>query len=118
MCPFHETSVSEALTAKRAMLVLLSTPQFCSSAICGPVLELLITAAATAPSVQIIHVEPYANPNDVTSVSLADVSPFVKATAFPYEPTLLVVAADGTILDRLDTIFDATELDAAFASLA
>lgn len=117
-CPFHDVSVDTSLVEQRPLLVLLSTPQFCSSAICGPVLELLITASGQHPDVRVIHVEPYADPNDVPSISLAKLSPFVSATKFPYEPTLLVVSADGTILDRLDTVFDAKELDAAFSSVA
>ena len=117
-CPFHEADLAASLTARVPMMVLLSTPLFCSSAICGPVLELVLAAGAQHPEVRVIHVEPYANPNDVSSIGLATPSPFVTATKFSYEPTLIVVDRDGRILDRLDTIFDADELDSAFASLA
>ncbi len=117
-CPFHEADLVTSLTAGVPMMVLLSTPLFCSSAICGPVLELMITAAGQHPDVRVIHVEPYANPNDVPSIGLATPSPFVTAAKFSYEPTLIVVGSSGKILDRLDTIFDADELDNAFSSLA
>src|SRR5690606_18186607 len=44
-CPFHEVTVAEALAASQPVALLVSTPAFCQTDICGPVLDLLVAAA-------------------------------------------------------------------------
>ena len=45
-CPFHEQTLEEAMGSGKAVAFIISTPQFCQTAICGPVLDLLIVGAA------------------------------------------------------------------------
>jgi hypothetical protein len=41
-CPFHAMTLTEALASGKPVAFMISTPGFCQSAICGPVLELLV----------------------------------------------------------------------------
>jgi hypothetical protein len=45
-------------------------------------------------------------------------SPTVDALGLTFEPSLFLAAPDGTVTDRLDSIFDGAELDEALARLA
>lgn len=113
-CPLHEVSLDQALTAGLPIVLLVSTPAFCQTAICGPVLELLVARRADlAGRATVIHVEVY------TSETAEETTPTVNALGLRYEPSLFLAAAGGTVRSRLDYTFDATELDEElFALLA
>lgn len=118
-CPFHETDLVDALdTGDKPTILSIATPGFCQTAICGPVVDLLIDAAAERTDLHVVHAEVYADPfNDEglangTGGTLTDV---VDAYGLPYEPVLFVVGADGIIRRRLDAIYDGSELADALA---
>jgi hypothetical protein len=116
-CPLHEVDLESVLgTAPVAALV--STPAFCQTAICGPVLDLFVEAAAATPDVTFVHVEVYESAEEVEAEGPdATLAPAVAAWQLPYEPCLFLVAADGTVAERLDVIYDADELAEALARL-
>ena len=91
--------------------VLVSTPAFCQTAICGPVLDLFVAAEAEFPEVTFIHVEVYASAEEVEADGLqAPLAPAVEALGLPFEPALFLIEADGTIAERIDVIYDEVEL--------
>ncbi len=111
-CPFHEVSLADVRADGRPAVVMLSTPAYCQTAICGPVLDTLIAAA---PAVDTIHIEVYPNeapPDGLPSVLVA------AAFGLAWEPSLFVAAADGRVTTRLDNIWDGLELQAALATVA
>ena len=111
-CPLHQTSLVDAMATGMPVVLLVSTPAFCQTAICGPVLELLVERAATlAPKATLLHVEVYA---DETA---RETSPTVAALGLRHEPSLFLADAGGTVRSRLDYTFDATELDDSLADL-
>jgi hypothetical protein len=113
-CPFHEVSLDAAVAAGRPITVLVSTPEFCQVGICGPVLGLLVDAAAQDAGRTTIHVEVY--PQSAAG-DPGPVSPLVVDTfGLSYEPVLFVTDAAGTITARLDNIYDGTELAEALAT--
>ncbi len=116
-CPLHEVDLESVLgTAPVAALV--STPAFCQTAICGPVLDLFVEAAEATPDVTFVHVEVYESAEEVEAEGPdATLAPAVAAWQLPYEPCLFLVAADGTVAERLDVIYDADELAEALARL-
>ena len=115
-CPFHDVSLDDALAAGRQMIVNISTPAFCSNQIaCGPGLEVLIDEAPNISSdVAIIHTEVYLAP---TATELGDVAPIMAQTGLWFEPALYVVESDGTVAERLDFMWDTTDLRTAIATL-
>ncbi len=111
-CPLHEVSLDQALAGDRAVALLVATPAYCQTAICGPVLDLLVARQPDyADRVTMIHAEVY------TDDSAREVTDVVRAYGLAWEPSLFLATPDGTITSRLDYTYDATELDQALASL-
>ena len=56
---FYQTSVADALAAKKPIILIFATPKFCTSQQCGPTLDHFKPIAAAHPEVTFINVEPY-----------------------------------------------------------
>lgn len=112
-CPLHSLNLRDALAAGAPVALLISTPQFCQIGVCGPVLQLVLEAQAANPGVQFIHAEVYRDPNSGSQVP----APVVDALGLNYEPSLYLAAADGTVVERLDNVFDRAEISAGLAKL-
>ncbi len=114
-CPWHDVSLDAALAEGRPVALLVSTPAYCQVAICGPVLDVLTSAAPSSPGVAVIHLEVYPNgePTDATALSPLVTDPL----HLTYEPVLFVADAAGLVTARLDNIYDGTELDAALRTV-
>ena len=112
-CPFHDVSLDQAIGGSNPIALIVSTPAFCQVAICGPVLDLLVKQQASLrqQGITVIHSEVYTDDTAKTT------TPVVDALGLQYEPALFLAAPDGTVTTRLDSIFDQTELDEAFAKL-
>jgi hypothetical protein len=113
-CPFHDVSLDQAIGGDKPIVLLVSTPAFCQVAICGPVLDLLVShkAQLDREGITAIHAEVYVDRQGKKT------SPTVDALGLTYEPSLFLAAPDGTVTERLDLIFDAVELDDALSRLA
>jgi hypothetical protein len=118
-CPFHATDLVDALGAgDKATILSIATPGFCQTAICGPVIDLLIDAAAERDDLHVVHAEVYVDPNNdqgLANGTGGDLTDVVAAFELPYEPVLFVVGADGIIRRRLDAVYDGSELADALA---
>lgn len=116
-CPLHDVSLDKALQQKRPLAVLVATPAFCQTAVCGPVLDVLLKAApVVSDKVGFVHLEVYAErPKD--RIEGTPLSPAVKAFRLEAEPTLYLVGADGLVKDRIDGIFGTGEVTQALATL-
>jgi hypothetical protein len=120
-CPFHDTTVAEALEAGSPLALLVATPALCQTAYCGPVLDTLIDETGDFPTVTPIHLEFYANADEVAGDYNDDrlrVAPQVEALGLQFEPSLILVDRSGTIVDRIDNLFDPSELRAGLATIA
>ena len=119
-CPFHATTVTEALDAGSPLALLVATPALCQTAYCGPVLETLIAEAPDFSGITAIHLELYANANEVDG-NYADprleVASQVAALGLSFEPSLFLVDGSGQVVDRIDNVFDGSELRAGLDSL-
>lgn len=117
-CPLHDVELTTVLGTS-PVAVLVSTPAFCQTAICGPVLDLFTEARDEFPDVTFIHVEVYASAEEVEADGLqAPLAPAVEAMRLPFEPALFLIEADGTIAERIDVIYDEVELRQSLATLA
>ena len=116
-CDLHQVSLDQALgTGPVALLV--ASPAFCQTAICGPVLDVMLGQMAPYDSVTFIHAEVYKDPaNRSSPVVPEDFAPIVTALGLPFEPVLYTIAADGVVRGRLDYIFDGEEIRAALDGL-
>jgi len=104
-CPFHEVTLTEALAAGRPVAYYVGTPAFCSTGSCAPALESLIEAHGEfGDTFTFVHAEVY------TDLQATDVAPAVAAVGMTYEPSVFVTDADGIVVDRLDAVWDTSEL--------
>jgi hypothetical protein len=113
-CPLHEVPLSAALEEDRPTVLIVATPAFCQTVVCGPVLDIVLShRERIGDRARMIHAEVYVNPEE----SLQETTDAVKAYRLPYEPVLFVARADGTIASRLDYIFDEVEVGEALDEL-
>lgn len=104
-CPMHEVTLRDALTVGKPIALLVGTPAHCSTGTCAPALEALIAARAqVGDAVTFIHAEVYAD------VDATKVAPTVGALAMDYEPALFITDENGVVVERLDAVFDAVEV--------
>jgi hypothetical protein len=115
-CDLHRVSVADALGAPTVLLV--ATPAFCQTVICGPVLDILLERTGEFPEVTFVHAEVYADPEQNSSPPVPeDFAPVVADLGLAFEPVLYTVGADGTVRERLDYIFDGVEITEAVSRL-
>lgn len=111
-CPLHDVPLDEALGASLPVVLLVATPAFCQTAICGPVLDLLVERSAELEGrATVVHAEVY------TDDRARETTPIVAALGLRYEPSLFVADASGVVTGRLDYTFDATELEESLDGL-
>jgi hypothetical protein len=106
-CPLHEHTQSSVLESGQPLAYLIGTPAYCKTAVCGPVLDLLLAQQASRPDMGMVHAEVY------TDDTIEVVAPAVTAYSLNFEPVLFVADASGTLVARLDSIWDESELTAA-----
>lgn len=112
-CPLHDVSLDQAL-GQGPVAVLVGTPAYCQTGVCGPVLEELMAAGPAHPGVTMIHAEVWANPREVGG-NIADPAirpaPIMEALSLGFEPVLFAIGSDGVIAERLDNVYDGAELE-------
>ncbi|CAB4599027.1 unannotated protein [freshwater metagenome] len=117
-CPLHTQTLADALALRTPVALLIGTPQFCQTGVCGPVLDLLLELKPEFPSVEFLHAEVYNNPNSGGDPAAAGLAPVVNSYGLSFEPSLFIANPNGTVATRLDNIFDRTEMRRALASVS
>ena len=115
-CPLHDITLREALALGQHVAFLVATPQFCQTAICGPVLDVLLSQKDQFPQIKMLHAEVYPSEADAQP-GQQKVTEAVNAYKLTFEPVLYLARPDGTIMKRVDTIFDGVELNEALTQL-
>lgn len=117
-CDLHARTVAEVVAAGEPLALLVATPAFCQTVICGPVLDVLLDVLPDVPGVTALHAEVYADPEQMpTPPTPDDYAPVVRHLGLAFEPVLYAVGADGVVRRRLDYIFGATEVREALEEL-
>ena len=119
MCPLHDLDLAVARTMGKPMALLVATPAYCQVAICGPVLDVLLDGRKRFGDDLIsIHVEVYRSAKEFEAdPANARLAPALEGLNLTFEPCLFLIGADGRIVNRLDTIFDAVELQQELTAL-
>ncbi len=117
-CPFHEKSLSEAVSNNHPTVLMVSTPGFCQTSICGPVLELLIELPID-PDWNVIHAEVYTQPRKIAEGKDIQglIAPVVRTYGMDFEPSLIVADSKNMVKARLDYAFDKSEIRKALGSI-
>ena len=109
-CPFHAVTLTEALALGKPVVYVVGTPAHCQTGVCGPVLEQMIALSdELGDSAVFVHADVYAD--DAATV----VAPAVEAAMLTFEPVVWITDSTGTIVERLDAVWDANEIREALS---
>ena len=104
-CPFHAVSLDDALGGDLPIVVMISTPAFCTSRVCGPVLDLMVDLAPEFDErATFIHIEVWKDNQ------AQEFAPAVAAFGIETEPWVFAAEPGGAVAARLDGAFDRTEV--------
>jgi hypothetical protein len=105
-CPLHAVTLTQALSSGTPVGYMIGTPAHCQTGVCAPALEFLVKShARIGDKITMVHADVYSDPAGTT------VAPAVAALGLDYEPVLYLCAPDATVRDRIDVMWDQSELD-------
>ena len=114
----HDLTVAEALDAGKPIVVAFATPGFCSSRLCGPVVDAVIVPLYEQYGDQatFIHIEPYVLEDARSGGGLIAVETLAEWGLLS-EPFVFVVDGEGLIAGKFEGITSAEEVGAALEEL-
>lgn len=105
VCPFHDVTLNEALKMNKPVVYLIGSPAHCKTGTCSPALEGLIDLRKEiGDSATVVHADVYKDTEGTV------VAPAVEALGLLFEPVLFITDAMGTLIKRLDAVFDIDEI--------
>ena len=110
-CPFHTTTLTDALASGSRVVYIVGTPAHCQTGVCAPILDGMIPLADEFTDTVFVHADVYAD--DAATVT----SPAVAALGVMYEPIIYFTDKSGVVVDRLDGVWDKSELRDRLAKL-
>jgi hypothetical protein len=110
-----EHSVAETLRAGLPFVVTFSTPEFCASRVCGPVVDVVeeVSKRFEETDVRFIHVEVYEGNDPANGYNR-----WMQEWGLVTEPWTFVVGANGKIASRFEGLVSVHELEAAVQAVA
>jgi hypothetical protein len=113
MCPLHDLVIADVLGKGRPLVVQFSTPAFCESRFCGPVLEVLLSQMPQyTDRVDFIHIEVW---QDFQLKKYRDAN---LEWNLPTEPYTFMMNSEGRVVGKIESIFTEEELKGALDQLA
>lgn len=110
----HTTTIADAIAAGRPALVLFAVPGYCSSRLCGPVLEIMRKIYPRyRDRVEFIHVEFYKNPGSSQRTPVETVREWNLRT----EPWFFLIDSQGLIAAKFEGPVSVQELEDALAAV-
>jgi len=96
--------------------VVIATPVYCQSRICGPLTEVMVPFAERhAERIDVVHLEVW---RDFETQQLNDgAAEWIQTETGGNEPWVFLVGADGEVVARWDNVLDLDELEAMVAGL-
>lgn len=105
ICGLHDKVIADVLGKGRPLVVQFSTPAYCATRFCGPVLEVLLAQVpAYEDRIDFVHIEVFED------FQLQQYRQSVDEWNLPGEPYTFFMGADGTVRGRLEAIFTTGEL--------
>ena len=105
-CPLHDITLTQALASGKPVGYMIGTPAHCQTGTCAPALEVLVKShEQLGDRIVMVHADVY------TDSTATTVAPAVAALGLEYEPVLYLTGPDGIVKDRVDVIWDQSELD-------
>ncbi len=113
---FYAVSLDEAVGSGRPTVAVFSTPAYCDTAACGPMLDQTKQISSGYPDLNYVHIEIYEGWNEPGFVPDGDhLAPAVGPAGWnlPTEPWVFVIDEAGIITHRFEGVMDPSELTAA-----
>jgi hypothetical protein len=111
-CPLHDKVIADVLGKGRPLVVMFSTPAFCETRFCGPVLEVLLQQAPKyQDAIDFVHIEVWQDHQ------LQKYRPAMAEWNLPSEPWIFFMASQGTVAGSFESIFAQEELISALDQL-
>ena len=110
---FYEVSLDEAVVSGVMTVAVFSTPAFCRTATCGPLLDQTKILAPDYPDINFVHVEIYAGFDEPDFAPDGDhLAPPVTESGWnlPSEPWVFVIDGTGVVTHRFEGVLDEAEL--------
>jgi len=113
-CSLHTKSLDESLSSSTPTALLISTPRFCQTDVCGPALDILIKQSELLDGkLSIIHAEVFKEPEKQNF----SVAPVVGAFGLTFEPSLIVANGEGVVTSILHFAMDTKEVSEALSTV-
>ena len=113
-CSLHKKSLDESLSSSTPTALLVSTPRFCQTDVCGPALDILIKQSELLDGkLSFIHAEVFKEPEKQNF----SVAPVVGAFGLTFEPSLIVANSEGVITSILHFAMDTKEVSEALSTV-
>jgi hypothetical protein len=105
-----EHSIAETLRERKPFVVTFSTPEFCASRVCGPVVDVVeeVSKRFEGEDVRFIHVEVYEDNDPAKGYNR-----WMGEWGLVTEPWTFVVGANGKIASRFEGLVSVHELEDA-----
>jgi hypothetical protein len=112
-CPLHDKVIADVLGKGKPLVVQFSTPAFCQTRFCGPVLEVLLKEVPSyQDKIDFVHIEVWQD------FQLQKERPAMAEWHLTTEPWTFFMGSDGKVVERLESIFSEAELKAALDKTA
>lgn len=117
VCSMHRLSLDVALANGKPTVFNIGTPRFCSSRVCGPVIDVIETVAQEyRDRVNFVHAEVY--PDDRDAPAMQKLAPAPVAWSVTEEPVTYWIRPDNTIIERIVGPTDVAEVREVTRTLA
>jgi hypothetical protein len=108
----HQTRIADAIRERRPLIIVFATPKYCTSRVCGPVLDVVRTLMpAYAGRVAFVHQEIWADGRMETP------APTFTEWKLQTEPWIFLVDADGVVRARFEGLATRGEIEAALRQM-
>ena len=114
----YTMTIAEAVASGRPFVVVFATPAFCTTATCGPQVEVVGGLKDRyADRVNFIHVEVFDNPHEIQGDNEPRTAPAVEEWGLPSEPWTFVVDRGGRIAAKFEGFTTEEEIEEALAGV-
>ena len=115
----YALTIAEALDEAKPLVVAFSTPAYCTTATCGPQLDIVKELRQKyGDRMNFIHVEIYDNPLEIQGdLSRGRVAPAVTEWNLPSEPWTFIVDGGGLVQAKFEGFATSDELEGAIAAV-
>jgi hypothetical protein len=115
----YAMTIAEALDAGRPLVVSFATPAYCTSATCGPQVDVVKELKDRyGDRVNFIHVEVYDNPLEIEGdLRRGRLAEAITEWSLPSEPWTFIIDGDGLVSARFEGFTTRDELEEALSSL-